>query len=85
MRDDENSSLNRRDFLQTGIAIAATATAIGATASPAVAQEAANKVKVLPRRPLGKTVALGIPVRLIDRVRVLLDPDDARAAPCEDG
>jgi len=65
MRDDENSSLNRRGFLQTGIATVASAAAVGATASNAVAQDAANnKVKILPRRPLGKT---GVDVTILNQ------------------
>ena len=64
MRDDENSSLNRRDFLQTGVAAVASGAAVGTTSSPAIAQEAANKVKVLPRRALGKT---GVDVTILNQ------------------
>jgi predicted aldo/keto reductase-like oxidoreductase len=56
--------VNRRDFLQTGAAAAATAVSL-ATTTPGLAAQApeAKKADVLPRRPLGKT---GIDVTILN-------------------
>jgi uncharacterized protein len=63
MSDQEISRMNRRNFIQTGAVVTA---ATVASASPALAapEEADKSVKILPKRPLGKT---GVSVTILNQ------------------
>lgn len=61
MANEQDHQTDRRGFLQAGALATASALSLGSAAADA--QDAAAKVLVLPRRPLGKT---GVDVTLLD-------------------